>query len=289
MKKYILAFSLTFLFFPFLAQADKIKVIAAENFYGDIAYQIGGNSISVSSILYNPYQDPHLFETNTSTAISLSKAQVVIYNGMNYDPWMAKLLSTTDNSQKIIIVVGTLVNRHTGENPHIWYDPATISALARKLSAEFSVINPDKTKRYQHNLKNFLASMAVITDEVSVIRKNYLNTSVTATEPVAGYLCEALGFKMHNLSFQLSIMNNTEPSFSDVAAFQDSLQNHEVKILFYNKQASNPIAQNMQQIARKYNIPVVGVTETEPAGETYQSWIMKVLETIKNILSGKIK
>ncbi|WP_062790306.1 metal ABC transporter solute-binding protein, Zn/Mn family [Aquitalea pelogenes] len=73
-----------------LAQASgqPINVVAGENFYGDIAQQIGGKHVHVTSILSNPDQDPHLFEASASTAKALSAARLVVYNGIDYDPWM---------------------------------------------------------------------------------------------------------------------------------------------------------------------------------------------------------
>ena len=290
LKKHSILFLFAWMIlFPLIANASKINIIAAENFYGDIARQIGGNNVNVSSILFSPDQDPHLFEASTSTAIAITKAQVVIYNGIGYDSWMIKLLSSTPNPKRKIIIVSTLAHRHDGDNPHIWYDPATMRTLAHQLSTTFSAINPGKAKYYQKNLEHFLASMSAITNKISIIRKIHPNVSVTATEPVVNYLTDALGFQMRNLRFQLSIMNSAEPSVSDVAAFQNDLKNHRVRILFYNKQATSPIAGNMQSIAKQYKIPVIGVTETEPGGELYQNWIMNLLNKIEETLSNKIK
>ena len=118
---------------PF-ATANPIKIVAAENFYGDIAKQIGGPDVSVSSILSNPDQDPHLFEVSPSVGRDVAAARVVIYNGIDYDPWMEKLLAAARSASRKTIVVAELVGKRTGDNPHIWYDPATMPALAKTLA-----------------------------------------------------------------------------------------------------------------------------------------------------------
>jgi zinc/manganese transport system substrate-binding protein len=122
-----------------IAQADPIKIVAAENFYGDIAKQIGGPDVAVTSILNNPDQDPHLFEVSPSVGRDVSGARIVIYNGVDYDPWMEKLLRAARSANRKTIVVADLVGRQAGNNPHIWYDPATMSALAKKFSETLSI------------------------------------------------------------------------------------------------------------------------------------------------------
>ncbi|MDE3208419.1 MAG: zinc ABC transporter substrate-binding protein, partial [Pseudomonadota bacterium] len=272
------------LLLPLSAYAAKINVIAAENFYGDIAQQIGGHTVQVTSVLSNPDQDPHLFETDPSTAIALNHAQVVIFNGINYDPWIQRILSVTDNPYRVTIQVSQLLHKKNNANPHIWYNPATMSLLAMKLDKVFSNIAPDNKQLYQKNLSKFINSMASLNKTIVQIRNQYQNTPVSATEPVANDLCQLIGFKIHDLDFQLAIMNNTEPSFSAVAQFHENLQKHRVKILLYNKQASSPIAQEMMHTAKKYGIPVIGITETEPAGETYQNWMLTQINMIKKAL-----
>ena len=80
--------NLSFAAFCAPAFADAVKVVAAENFYGDVANQIGRGNIAVTSILTNPDVDPHLFEASTETASALANANVVVANGAGYDNWM---------------------------------------------------------------------------------------------------------------------------------------------------------------------------------------------------------
>ncbi|MGC1642520.1 MAG: zinc ABC transporter substrate-binding protein, partial [Pseudolabrys sp.] len=115
---------------PALAAEEQIAVVATENFYGDIARQIGGDRVAVVSIMSNPDQDPHLFETTPATVRQIAKAQIVIVNGANYDPWMEKLLAATPRAGRVVITAADLTGRKAGDNPHLWYDPATMPAVA---------------------------------------------------------------------------------------------------------------------------------------------------------------
>jgi zinc/manganese transport system substrate-binding protein len=267
-----------------IAQTDPIKIVAAENFYGDIAKQIGGPDVAVTSILSNPDQDPHLFEASPSVGRDVSAARIVIYNGVDYDPWMEKLLKAARSANRKTIVVADLVGKKAGDNPHIWYDPATMSAVAKKLSDTLSIENPAHRAGYEQRLARFEKSLRPIQAKIGELRQRFGGAPVTATEPVFGYMFRALGTQVRNPAFQLAVMNNTEPSASDVAAFENDLRTHQVKLLIYNSQATDPIAARMQKIAKASGVPVVGVTETEPAGQTYQGWMMSALDAIDRAL-----
>ena len=261
-----------------------IQVVAAENFYGDIAKQIGGSDVAVTSILTNPDQDPHLFEASASVARHLSAARLVIYNGIDYDPWVAKLLGAAKAAGRATIVVADLVGKHPGDNPHIWYDPATMLALAKALSAALADADPAHAADYQGNEAKFEQSMQPVQAKISTLRARLQGTPATATEPVFGSMFAALGMTVRNAAFQLAVMNNTEPSASDVAGFENDLKTHQVKLLVYNSQASDPVAARMERLALAAQIPVVGATETEPPGRTYQAWMLGELDAVDHAL-----
>jgi zinc/manganese transport system substrate-binding protein len=266
--------------------AGAISIVAAENFYGDVAKQIAGGNGSVNSVLGNPDQDPHLFEASPSVARLLSGAAIVIYNGADYDPWMTKLLAATRSPGREVIIVADLVHRKAGDNPHLWYDPPTIPAYAKTLATALSERDPAHKSEYDGKLNSFLASVQPVEAKIAELRQRFGGIPVTATEPVFGYMAAALGFKMRNERLQLAVMNNAEPRASDVAAFEADLRGHAVRLLFYNSQATDTAAQRLVRIAEQSKIQVVGVTETEPVGKTYQDWMMGELDAIAQALSS---
>jgi zinc/manganese transport system substrate-binding protein len=267
-----------------VAHAAPIQIVAAENFYGDIAKQIGGPDVKVTSILNNPDQDPHLFEVSPSVGRNVSAARIVIYSGIDYDPWMGKLLGAARSANRKVIVAADLVHKMTGDNPHIWYDAATMLALAKSLSETLIAVDPDHKVAYEQRLTRFEDSVKPIQAKIAELRQRLVGTPATATEPIFGYMFDALGMQVRNQSFQLAVMNNTEPSASDVAAFESDLKTHQVKLLIYNSQATDPIADRMEKIAKASNIPVVGATETEPNGKNYQGWMMSELDAVARAL-----
>jgi zinc/manganese transport system substrate-binding protein len=264
-----------------------IGVVAAENFYGDVAGQIGGAQVHVTSILSNPDQDPHLFEASPSVARAISDAQIVVYSGIDYDPWMEKLLGAGRSGERTTIVVAELVGRKAGDNPHIWYDTVTMLAYAKALGAALDADDPAHAAGYDQRLARFTASIAPIQAKIASLRARVAGTPVTATEPVFGYMFEALGMQVRNMPFQMAVMNGTEPAASDVAGFETDLRTHAVKLLVYNAQASDPIALRMERLAKASGVPVVGAAETEPPGKSYQGWMMGELDDMAKALPAK--
>jgi zinc/manganese transport system substrate-binding protein len=267
------------------AFADPVKVVAAENFYGDIAKQIGGDHVAVTSILSNPDDDPHLFEASPNTAKALNDAKVVIVNGVDYDPWMEKLLAAHRSPGRKEIVVGALVGHKAGDNPHLWYDPAYMKAAGKALVTALATVDPANRADYQQGLQKFDDSLKPLDDKIAAMKKSFGGEPVTASEPVFGYQAGLIGLKVHNEKFALAVMNNAEPTPSEVAGFENDLKGHKVKVMLYNAQASEPSVQRLVQMAKDNGIPVVGVSETEPPNSTYQAWMLGQLEALDKALS----
>jgi zinc/manganese transport system substrate-binding protein len=285
-SKLVLLASLSFAALAAPALADPVKVVAAENFYGDIAAQIGGADVAVTSILSNPDDDPHLFEASPATAKALAEAKVVIANGVDYDPWMDKLLGANKAPGRKEIVVAQLVGRHAGDNPHLWYEPAYVKAAAKAIAVDLAAVDPAHKADYEKREAAFVESLKPLDAKIVDLRKRFSGQPVTASEPVFGYQAGLIGLKLHNEKFALAVMNNAEPTASEVAGFEDDLKNHKVKVMFYNAQASEPAVQRLVDLAKANSIPVVGVSETEPPSGHYQDWMVGQLDALDHALSG---
>ena len=269
-----------------LAAEEQIAVVATENFYGDIARQIGGDHVAVVSIMSNPDQDPHMFETTPATVRRIAKAQIVIVNGANYDPWMEKLLAATPRAGRVVITAADLTGRKAGDNPHLWYDPATMPAVATAFADALTKTDTVHASDYAARLKATLETLERITARVAQLKAKHAGAAVTATEPVFGPMAEALGLTMRNQRFQLAMMNDTEPSARDLAAFERDLKERKVRVLIYNSQVSEKLTERLREIAIRSKVPVVGVTETMPANTSFQDWVLGELDALDKALSG---
>jgi len=267
------------------AAGSAVPVVAAENFYADVASQIGGPWVTVQAVMSNPEEDPHLFEASPSVARALAGARIVVLNGADYDPWMTKLLAVHRGSGPRVLVVADLLGRKAGENPHLWYDPACMPAFAKAFAALLAEEDPAHRNDYEKGMQRFLAALAPMQDKIAALRARFAGTPVTATEPVFNDMARALGLVMRNERFQLAVMNDTEPAASDVAAFEEDLKNRRVRLLIYNSQATNEASRRMLKLAGLSGIPVLGVTETEPGGKSYQDWMLTTLSALEEALA----
>jgi zinc/manganese transport system substrate-binding protein len=261
-------------------------VVAAENFYGDIARQIGGERVAVVSIMNKPDQDPHLFETTPAVVRQLASAQIVILNGANYDPWMDKLLAAAPRTGRLVVSAAQLTGRKAGDNPHLWYDPVTMPAVAIAVAEALTKVDNAHASDYAARLKATLASLDRIAQRVAQLKSKHGGAAVTATEPVFGLMTQALGLTMRNERFQLAMMNDTEPSARDVAAFERDLKERKVKALIYNSQVSEKLTERLRDVAGKSRVPVVGITETMPPNVSFQDWVLGELDALDKALSG---
>ncbi len=277
MRAQLFLLFVSFCFLTLGGHAGGIDIVAAENFYGSVAQEVAGPSAHVISIMSNPNEDPHEFQPNAASAKALLDAQIVIYNGLGYDTWVEKILATDKKSHRLIINVAQLLGARVGANPHLWYDPKTMPRLADELALLL--------KRPQGAIA-FSNSMKPLLQKIRTLQSRRGGVTVTATEPLFNDMAAALGFQMLNEKYQYSIMNDITPSFEETVAFEESLVTRKVKLLFQNAQTSNPSSQRMVALAQKYQIPVIYVTETQPASaSSYVAWMLWELEKIDAALS----
>lgn len=267
------------------SSSSTVPVVAAENFYGDIAGQLGGAHVTVTSILSNPNADPHEYESSPHDAVLISSARLVIMNGAGYDSWMQHLLNAAPSSGRQVIVAASLNGLATGDNPHLWYDVAAMKKTAHAITAALTQINPAARAYFAGRATHFATSLLPLERRIAAVRRRFAGTPVAETEPVFAYMIRALGLRVSEGSFQRAIEEGNDPPPGAVAAFETALHRHTVKALVYNKQAVTPTTETVASIARGEGIPVIGVTETEPAGASYQSWLLDEV----NAIAGGLK
>ena len=272
------------------AAPSRVAVVAAENFYGDLVGQIGGDHVAVTSIIVDPTVDPHEYEVSAKDGAAVANARLVIQNGLGYDGFMTRLLNASPRRDRKLIVVGSLMGRKDGDNPHVWYAPATMPRLAQVVAETLVGLDPANAASYRSWLGAFTASTKRLNDEVARLRARYAGTPVGATEPVFGYMSDALGLKVLTpRAFQKAVEEGEEPPAAAVAQMEDQLRTHRVRTLLYNLQTVTPITTKVRRRAKQLGIPVVGVTETEPPGKTYQQWMLGQLAQLDAALGGETK
>ncbi|SDJ16664.1 zinc/manganese transport system substrate-binding protein [Frankineae bacterium MT45] len=253
-----------------------IRVVAAENFWGDITAQIGGGAVSVTSILSDPNVDPHEYESSAKNAAAVARARLVITNGVGYDSFMQKLMKASPSDSRQVVNVEDVV-KPTGENPnpHLWYRPQYVVEAATAIEQELADLVPAQAASFKVNLARFVAGeQSQVVAVIDEIKAKYSGVAVAYTERVPGYLIEAAGLTLGiPETFAQSIEDGNDPSPGDEKAFEAALTEHQVRVLLYNAQVTSPATARLRDLAKASSVPVVAITETLPptAGD-FQAW-----------------
>ncbi len=266
---------------------ERITAVGAENQYANVIEQIGGKYVNASAIESNPNTDPHSFEASPSVAQEVSGANLVVQNGVGYDDYMEKIESATPSSSRKVIDVQKLLGLpNSTPNPHLWYKPETMPAVAKALVADFSALQPKHKAYFKENERKFNESLNPWLEGLKQFSSRYPNTTVATTEPVSDYMLEAAGVKnLTPFSMQADIMNGTDPAPQDVALQEGLFSGHKVDVFVYNQQVTDSVTETFLKSAAENNVPVVGVYETMPPGFTYQKWMLAELKAIEEAVA----
>lgn len=267
--------------------SDKLNIVTTTDFYGEVAKKIVGNKGSVTSIISNPAVDPHDFEPTTKTAQIVSKANVTVANGLGYDSWMNKL----DKQDGTYVKIGEdVMDKKTGDNPHIWYNPQTMPKYAQYLADELSKQQPKNKKYFQENAKKYIASLKPVKAELSKLKtasQKVTDKEVYVSEPVFDYSIKATGFKVGNKEFEKAVENGTDPTPQTIKTMQDNIKAKKIAFFVLNTQTDSKLVNNLVDLAKKNDIPVLEVTETLPKDKTYTEWMLSQYKAMNKILQGE--
>ena len=265
-----------------------VHVVAAENFWGNIASQLGGRDVNVTSLINNPNADPHLFETDAADAATLAQAQVVIENGAGYDTWMSSLLSADGGSPRVVNAANVLHITGSDPNPHLWYDIPRVPTVAAAITTALKKAAPQDAATFKANLSTFDASLTPIDATLATLKAKFHNVPVAYTERVPGYALAVAGLDVVTPSgFARAVEDGTDPSPTDTLAMQRLLDDRDINVLLYNVQTVTPVTTQIRALARQHHIPVVGVSETMPAGvASYQQWQQSQLTALLHALES---
>jgi zinc/manganese transport system substrate-binding protein len=267
-----------------------VTAIGAENEYANVISQIGGQYVAATAILSNPNADPHTFELSPSVAAAVSSAQLIVQNGVGYDSYMNNIEAAAPNrARKVIDVQRLLSLPDSTPNPHLWYSPTTMPAVARAISAALTALLPARAGYFAARLRAFDRSLQPWLRALAQLRTSHPGTPVTVTEPVGDYLLQAAGFRnLAPFGLQADIMNGVDPAPQYVALERNLLEHHKVTVFVYNQQVVDSLTRTFMQLAIDRGVPVVGVYETMPTGDDYQSWMLAETSALRRAIVGQI-
>ncbi len=273
------------------AGKGQILAVGAENEYADVISQIGGRYVRAKAILSDPNTDPHTFEASPSVAGTVSSARLIVQNGLGYDGFMKKIESASPNANRKVIEVQHLLGLPgSTRNPHLWYLPTAMPAVAKAVAAELSRLQPSHAAYFQANEASFDRSLSAWYEALKQFRSRYPNAAVAVTEPVGDYMLQAAGAAILTpYSLEAALQNGVDPAPQAVSRQNELLSGRKVKVLLYNQQVTDSLTSSFLKAARGHHIPIVGVYETMPAGGyDYQSWMVAEIGALEKAVSHGI-
>ncbi len=265
------------------ADGGRLNVVAAEDFWGSLAAQLGGDKVAVTSIVANPAADPHDYEPTSADARAMATAQVSIVNGIGYDEWASKLLAANPDPERVELSVGDVLGLESGDNPHQWYSPRSVRAVIAAIAAAYGEALPGDAayfRRRQRRLET--AGLAEYEALIAKIRSRYAGTPVGASESIFEPLAPALGLRLLTpRGFMDATAEGTEATPAERASADEQLADGRVKLWVYNSQNTTPDVKRLNEAAEAAGIPVATVTETmTPAGASFEEWMTRELREI---------
>jgi zinc/manganese transport system substrate-binding protein len=273
------------------ARPGQVAAVGAENQYANVIAQIGGRWVHVTAIESNPNTDPHTFEASPSIAQAVSSAGLIVQNGLGYDDYMSKIESASPSSSRKVVDVQKLLGLpDSTPNPHLWYRPDTMPAVAKAVSADLSALQPDHASYFAANLARFDRSLTPWYEALKQFRASYPGTPVAVTEPVGNYMLEAAGANILTpFTLQADVMNGVDPAPQNVSLQNGLLTGRRVKALLYNQQVTDSLTENFLKAAKSHGVPVVGVYETMPTnGYDYQSWMLAEVNALRRAVADHV-
>lgn len=264
----------------------KIQIVAAENFWGSLVSQLGGNKVSVTSLITDPNSDPHQFEVSPVDARLFADANYVILNGAGYDSWASSMIAANTNSSRIVLNVANLLGKKNGDNPHFWYNPSYVNTVVLKMKNDLIKIDPNDSQYFNSQYNLLLSKLAVYQDRLTMIKKKFNGYKVGSTESIFVYMASASGLDLISpASFMQAVADGNDPPINSVVDFQNQITSHQIKLLVYNSQTITPLTANIKNLALANHIPIVPITETiQPANLTFQDWMNNQLIAIEKAL-----
>src|SRR3954449_7952 len=269
-------------------QGGPLRIVAAENFWGSIADQLGGSKVAVTSIIDRPGMDPHDYEPTARDARAFARAQLVVVNGVGYDPWAQQLLNANPVGRRLVLKVGDVVGVAAGGNPHRWYSPGDVETVIEAVTSDLQKLDPADAAYFTAQRQRFeSAGLADYHRLIATIKARYAGTPVGASESIFALMAPALGLDLRTpAGFLKGISEGAEPSAADKARSDEQIRSGAIKVYVYNAQNTTPDVRAQIDAARRHGIPVTTITETlSPAGTSFQQWQTRQLSQLASALA----
>ncbi|MBS1906572.1 MAG: zinc ABC transporter substrate-binding protein [Actinobacteria bacterium] len=268
----------------------KIPVAASTNVWGDIAHEIGGDHVEVTSIIDSLSKDPHGYEVTAADQLKVKNAKLILENGAGYDAFLPDLLKTAQSSAPVISAVtfaptwpksAKPEDTVDGFNEHVWYSTPVVDAVAKQIAAELGTIAPERKADFDHNLKTFEAGLGKLDSSLAAVKSAHDGAKIFVTEPVPLYLTEAAGLvNVTPEAFSHAVEEGQDVPPATLLEATKIVGSGDLKALLANAQTGGAETTKVIDAAKSAGVPVQEVTELIPDGKTYLTWMQDNIATM---------
>ncbi|WP_156296709.1 metal ABC transporter solute-binding protein, Zn/Mn family [Mycobacterium paragordonae] len=249
-----------------------VAVVSSTDVWGSVARAVAGGHIAVKSILTGADTDPHSYQASPADAAALADADLVVYNGGGYDPWVDRVLAGHPGIHAID-AYSFLGPVNEAPDEHVFYNLNVAKAVAITIAERLAMIDPPNSADYRTNAAQFGRGADAIADSEREIATAHPSAGVIATEPVVHYLLTAAGLINRTpVGFEVANENDADPAPADMASVLDLINQRQVVALLVNPQTATAATADLQAAARHAGVPVTEVSETLPSGSDYLTW-----------------
>lgn len=262
---------------PAFYRQKPVRVVTSLGVYGEVVKAVAGNHGKVTTIINSTAVDPHDYQPSTAQAEEVSRANLVVVNGLGYDYWLNKLVASNSRRSTTINVARQVANKNAGDNEHVWYESQTLPKLADKLADQYTKLDPRHAADYRQNARNFQQQLVPLNQTIARAKRNArvaTNKRVAVTEPVFDYALKNLGYQISDPHFAKAIEDGSDPSPADIQQLREDIIKHRIAFLVENTQSSDKTIDNIVNLAHREKVPVLKVTETKNKNISDVKWLL---------------
>ena len=293
------------------AAAEKLNVVASFSILGDIAANVGGNRIELTTLV-GPDADAHAYEPKPDDAVAMSKAKVVLINGLGFEGFMERLAKTSATSAAIVEVAkgvetikpGEGDHHHEGEevahqtagaddnhgeiDPHAFQSVPNVRKYVTAIADAFCEADRAGCISYRANAQVYDEKLASLDAEIraSVASLPGEKRTIITSHDAFGYFAHEYG-----LTFLApeGVSTESEASAADVARLVDQIREDKASAIFVEN-ISDP--RLVDQIASETGIKVGGslysdaLSGKDGPAASYIDLMRHNMITIKGAITG---
>ncbi|MFJ4048004.1 metal ABC transporter substrate-binding protein [Pseudomonas hunanensis] len=278
---------------PLLSAAERIKVVTSFSILADITRQIGGDQVQVINIV-GPDSDAHVYETTPDDARHVLQARLVVENGLNFEPWLDRLIKTTGSQAQVVRASQGILQRTLDEegqtipDPHAWNSLANAKIYAANIAKALEAVDADNAQAYRSHLAAYQQQIDALLAEV---KKSFAalpanNRRIVTSHDAFGYLGQVYGIEF--LAPQ-GLSTEQEPTAKDVASIISMIKRDKIKAVFIENIKDSRL---MRQIANDTGAKIGGTLYSdalaaEGPASTYLGMYRQNVQTLIQALAGQ--